>query len=534
MTEPTPLSTTEALEALVHQFSEPLAFFRELVQNAIDAGSAEIDISIAYQDSVLEIRIDDYGDGMDRQIIDARLTRLFSSSKEGDQTKIGRFGIGFVSVFALDPDAVILDTARGGEAWRVLFRKDRTFERIALPAPVDGTKIRILKKSDRALYEEVLRRAPELIAHYCRHTEAEIRFHGKPVNQPFDLDTPCKIAQREDGTAIVVGYAAEAAVGGYYNRGLTLLEQPLPEQLYSFKINSRHLEHTLTRDNVLRDEGYDGLMKRVRELGENALPLVLFERLEEITLRATPAGGADEHALHGFAARQIAAWGGPGKGLWKEIAKRRIARTLGGEALSLQTLAKRASDGDLYTAVAANAITEALAARGTPCVACESASRLPELLSVLGGKALDAGSAFCLPEPLRADVHAGYRALAGALQRLVQGSGAGVHAVRFGHYGYPGSGVAQRIAVLQAAFGELTDRTSACRSVFETSGEKLELVVNADHACLPRLLVLAEREPELAAHLTCKLLLIGPDLTPQRDSQLALLALEARWRRSKN
>ena len=45
---------------------------------------------------------------MDEQIIDNELTRLFSSSKEDDLTKIGKFGIGFTSIFAIQPESRIV------------------------------------------------------------------------------------------------------------------------------------------------------------------------------------------------------------------------------------------------------------------------------------------------------------------------------------------------------------------------------------------------------------------------------------------
>ena len=141
----------DALETLVHQFSDPWSFLRELIQNAIDAGSPEIDVRVEHQPpqgggdgddpGLMLVEVVDAGDGMDRQIIDTRLTRLFSSAKDGDYTKIGRFGIGFVSVFAIDPDLVCVDTGRTGEYWRVLFRKDRSFQRIALEHPTEGTTI---------------------------------------------------------------------------------------------------------------------------------------------------------------------------------------------------------------------------------------------------------------------------------------------------------------------------------------------------------------------------------------------------------
>ncbi|PCC66914.1 hypothetical protein SAMN02745121_00356 [Nannocystis exedens] len=74
---------------------------------------------------------------MDRRIIDTKLTRLFSSTKDDDRTKIGRSGVGFVSVFALQPCA--------GEHWRVGFRPDRTFPRVARRELVDEDPDAVLR-----------------------------------------------------------------------------------------------------------------------------------------------------------------------------------------------------------------------------------------------------------------------------------------------------------------------------------------------------------------------------------------------------
>jgi hypothetical protein len=38
----------DALRGLIHQFADPMACFREMVQNAVDAGSAEIDVRFEY------------------------------------------------------------------------------------------------------------------------------------------------------------------------------------------------------------------------------------------------------------------------------------------------------------------------------------------------------------------------------------------------------------------------------------------------------------------------------------------------------
>ena len=129
MSAPAGLRVDDALDELVNQFADPMSFFRELIQNALDAGSQEVEVTVDYEagktdeDGVIVVHVDDFGEGMDRAIIDTKLTRLFSSAKDGDMTKIGKFGIGFVSVFAIEPDAVCVDTSRGGEHWRVLLIK---------------------------------------------------------------------------------------------------------------------------------------------------------------------------------------------------------------------------------------------------------------------------------------------------------------------------------------------------------------------------------------------------------------------------
>mgnify|MGYP000890693624 CR=1 FL=1 len=96
----------DTLDNLVDQFSDPFAFLRELVQNSIDAGSHRVDIEFEFTPhqegnrGVFVLHVNDTGEGMTREIIDTKLTRLFSSAKEDDYTKIGKFGIGFVSIFA--------------------------------------------------------------------------------------------------------------------------------------------------------------------------------------------------------------------------------------------------------------------------------------------------------------------------------------------------------------------------------------------------------------------------------------------------
>ncbi len=197
------------LEDLIHQFSDPLAFYRELVQNSIDAGSGEVEISVEYEEREPEgravIRVRDFGEGMTQEIIESRLTRLFSSGKDDDLTKIGRFGIGFVSVFAVEPDHVVVDTGREGTYLRALFDADRTYELFELDVPMEGTEVRILKTMDREEFEEIRERSRRAVRDWCKHAEVPIYLDGEEIREAFDVDSPCKIEHAEPGTRVVIG-----------------------------------------------------------------------------------------------------------------------------------------------------------------------------------------------------------------------------------------------------------------------------------------------------------------------------------------
>jgi hypothetical protein len=111
--------------------------------------------------------------------------------------------------------------------------------------------------------------------------ETEIRFQGEPINQEFTLDSPCAVHHREPGTEIVVGYPRELRPRfGFYNRGLTLLEGGGEFfRREAVMVNSRYLEHTLARDDVRQDEGFDKVMGMVERLIRRDLPRRLLEML---------------------------------------------------------------------------------------------------------------------------------------------------------------------------------------------------------------------------------------------------------------
>lgn len=312
----------QALENLVNQFARPLDFLRELVQNAIDAGSPRVAVSVGWSppkpgeaDGVVDIVVRDFGEGMDERIIDSQLTRMFSSTKEDDLTKIGKFGIGFTSIFAVRPDAVLLRTGRHGESWELLFHPDRSFDKVRLDEPVAGTTITLFKRMPASERESFVRECKWVLGYWCEHSDTPVTFEDRTdpapaaaaetadpfaafaaptvavgpetLSGPMALDVPLHHEHERDGVRVIVGYADEPAYG-FYNGGLTLLRTRNSDALgtwaerlghLAFKVKSDHLEHTLTRDNVLQDDNWRHAMG-VLEEAAGALREQLVARVE--------------------------------------------------------------------------------------------------------------------------------------------------------------------------------------------------------------------------------------------------------------
>lgn len=63
------------------QFADIYAFYRELIQNAIDAGTPRVDVELQYNraDQRMVVEVRDRGEGMTRDIVENQLLVLFRS-----------------------------------------------------------------------------------------------------------------------------------------------------------------------------------------------------------------------------------------------------------------------------------------------------------------------------------------------------------------------------------------------------------------------------------------------------------------------
>ena len=420
-----------ALDNLVTQFSNAFDCFRELVQNSIDAGSPVVEVWAEFQGSpglagAACLHVDDDGDGMDERIIDHELTTLFASSKEGDLTKIGKFGIGFVSVFALKPSAVLVHTGRGGEYWEVLFHADRSFTKTRLADPVEGTRVTLFLEADELRYRELVTGVRAALRKWCCHAEARITFEDRSppagcarsveeINEPFTVEGACVTRTAAPGTEIVLAYADRPHYA-FFNRGLALASTDVATQVLderrarryrciSFKVNSRYVEHTLSRESVMRDENYDRVIALLDAAADGPLLDKLAAELEALAGRAPDQPWtAEDVTRYGERIGWLVAE--PAASL-DRIRRRRILRTVEGAALSLvDAWEVFRRDGRVL-----------VAAQPTPLTARLAGDGIPVFLAGLGEG--DAGTA--LDDPAAGRARRGVAALLDVWLRLNRG-----------------------------------------------------------------------------------------------------------------
>ncbi|MCB9673301.1 MAG: ATP-binding protein [Alphaproteobacteria bacterium] len=420
-TEPTGSFVEQALSNLVDQFARPLDLLRELAQNAMDAGTPRIDVWTRYDApkdgdrlGVLRIGVDDHGEGMDERIIDEQLTRLFASSKEKDATKIGKFGIGFTSVFAIRPEAVLVRTGRHGESWELLFHADRSFDKIRLQDPVSGTSIVLFKRLPPTELDRWRREIRTVLGYWCEHSQTPITYEdrsgesraqaepdtedpfaafeeveaGGPerVDRPMSLEGWEVHEHREEGMHVVVACPGAGEQSpprfGFYNGGLTLLQTSTTEVLgphadrlqhVSFKVKHDRLEHTLTRDNVLMDEHWARAMNAVVRSARG-----LRERLCERLVREVAADGEIEHGYRLLAAELRAG----DKAFTESLAERPLFRTVTGDTVCPRQIdAQERRVGSVLVGRAVDALTEPLLRQGL--VVLRDSPRAREVLDLL-------------------------------------------------------------------------------------------------------------------------------------------------------
>jgi hypothetical protein len=274
---------------IIAQFADPLAFYRELIQNSIDAGSPTAEVKLEYDPSanVLRVAVRDRGEGMTRDILENQLLVLFRSTKEKDDSKIGKFGIGFTSVLAPNPEVVAVQTSRDGRRLTLHLHRDLTYQLFdSGPATQAGTTVELDLAMPVEEVEPFARKSIDALTRWCRHASVPVTFWARlpdgqvieaRIDRPLGLTDPLVEVTRksDDGKTIVcVGLTAVTTpYTGFFNHGLMLHEtnQPLFGHV-AVKIQDGRLGHTLSRDDVRRDASLDRALAVARDVIAKHLP----------------------------------------------------------------------------------------------------------------------------------------------------------------------------------------------------------------------------------------------------------------------
>ena len=348
------------LDRLVAQFEGPYDFLRELVQNALDAGSDRAEVLLDVHpgeaadpdEVVFELQIADTGSGMDEAVLDGGLTRLFASTKADDRTMAGGFGIGFVSVFAWRPDAVVVQTGRAGEAWELTFYADRRFDKRALDEPFEGTTVTLLRRGrapERAQIAEAIR---DSLWRWCRFCHLELSFEDLAGGEGPELiqDAPAPpgalaVVDAQADSTIQVAFAVPPEVV-MLRRGLVLSQGPAVDALAELQppqgptlehvqvwADSPNLSTTMARDKVVEDPGRLAVLAQIgRAIAE------LRTRLVERTAAAAAESGPWTAARHQHYAYLQAHLARERTHLGSMLTDRALLRDLSGGAISLAQL----------------------------------------------------------------------------------------------------------------------------------------------------------------------------------------------------
>lgn len=301
---------------MVEQFADPYACLRELVQNALDAETSRIDVGFsAHREgrdtAALAISVRDDGQGMSLDVVERCLLVLFRSSKDGDRRKIGKFGVGFFSVFALKPQAVTVETGTGPnhDAVKLSLAPDFSYEIIAAP-PRRGTVVTLQLALPTASLRGVVEQSLASLKRWCPHVDVALvaRVEGvdadtdgeRTLNTPFSYEHPVQVEGLDaDGNQHIL--ALEAAGGAaFYNRGILLYEthESLVGSTY-WKVNASGLHHTVSRDGVRRDATFERVVAHARQYARSALKPraeLAFEQYARRCVEARRREGRDVEA----------------------------------------------------------------------------------------------------------------------------------------------------------------------------------------------------------------------------------------------
>ena len=287
-----------------NQFEDAFLAFRELYANALDAVRARRDPRIELKVNAERVSVEDNGTGLDEPGLDA-LTTLGKSTRRGHDA-IGRFGIGFASVF--DPQ---LGVARV-EFRALRFGRDtgvviRFFPDVSggvsieveesTPPRLGGSRVEVTFDPARSVEDRVVR-VTDIFETHAAYSGVTTELNGRLLGRELADYIKSEIQNgrwTQQERALVTSSAVKGPVGvaaidpsrpdskfRAYQRGLFVCELPLhrlqgrpwPRGVFG-AINAEGLDLVASRNAFVEDDRFERFQGELRRLaGEAAYRVV--------------------------------------------------------------------------------------------------------------------------------------------------------------------------------------------------------------------------------------------------------------------
>ena len=281
---------------------DPWFFFRELAQNARDAGATRIDIEARRLPSGEEyLRFTGDGKGMGLEEARRFLFRLYSSSKEKDRYAAGMYGIGFWSVLRFRPQHIVVESDNEREHWGIAIDAAFELRRVDCRKEGKGTRVTMVRKAKFGTEEEYVTELTKAVRRYCRYlrrndrnsTPLAVHVDGRKINESLRLSGPMTLAFREGAVEGAVGLAETPKVE-LFARGLPVWHGVLLDELSHSAARQRwrsQVARGLSPVFLLNGNALDVIMSRNAVIDNRALARVrraarrALTRLVDIHLR---------------------------------------------------------------------------------------------------------------------------------------------------------------------------------------------------------------------------------------------------------
>lgn len=247
-------------------YTSKYAGIRELVQNAIDSKTANIDITLDRE----QIKVVDKGIGMSNEDVRNYLLTIFRTSKTAGD--IGEFGIGFLSAFVI-AESIELGTKKRDtrdQPVGLLFRGVKDIRFVPCDRKEGGTTVTLFGQFDVSEITEYLRTL-------CAYLQVPVYLNNELISQKgFTKKEPSIRVEEPEMRGLLYVESEERAIK-LLSHGLFISDYA-PQYPIAGYIDYPGFKLTLSRDEIMRDNPeYRSFQRRLRKYRD-----LLMRGLDEV------------------------------------------------------------------------------------------------------------------------------------------------------------------------------------------------------------------------------------------------------------